>query len=219
MLIKAAVELWRAVAPPVPLMSGPAAVEVYKQALRREYCRQRPACNTAEALDHMRRFWSHYEQVNRDYLPDDPTYSVVRDNLTPVAGNDYFTFITAASRQVRFLELSITSAGTASAAARAVFQRSTGGTTGGGAQTPEEFNQLGPASGAFSNVYTTWTTQPTLSGNPYLTWGWNAFGGSNGVWKAMPGEEIYQQGSSEQISFRNTAGTAVVCVYAIFEEM
>jgi hypothetical protein len=38
-------------------------------------------------------------------------------------------------------------------------------------------------------------------------------------WKAAPGEEIYMQGSSEQNSFRNAAGTAVLSVTAIFEEL
>lgn len=192
-------------------------LEAYKALLRVGHQRRRPRA-FAEAMAQAWQFWRFYEQVNRDHCPDDPVYSVVRANLTPTAGNDYFTFITAASRQARFLELIIGSEGTASAAARAVFQRSTGGTTGGGAQTPEEFNQLSPASGAFSNIYTTWSAQPTLSGNPYLVFGWNALGGFID-WKAAPGEEVYQQGSSEQISFRNSAGTAVVSVTAIFEEL
>lgn len=190
--------------------------EQYKQLLRAAHHRFKPR-NYAEAVDRAAEFWRFYEQVNRDYCPDDPVYSVVRAGITPVAGNDYFTFITAASIQVRYLELIIGSEGTASAAARAVFQRSTGGTTGGGAQTPEEFNQLSPAASSWwSNIFTTWTGQPTLSGNPYLVFGWNALGGFVD-WKAPPGSEVYQQGSSEQVSFRNAAGTAVVSVTAIIE--
>lgn len=188
----------------------------YKQLLRAAHHR----CVTRgydDAFESAMEFWRFYEQVNRDYCPDDPVYSVIRAGITPVAGSDYFTFITAASIQVRYLELIIGSEGTASAAARAVFQRSTGGTTGGGAQTPEEFNQLSPAASSWwSNIYTTWSAQPTLSGNPYMVFGWNALGGFVD-WKAPPGAEIYQQGSSEQVSFRNAAGTAVVSVTAIIE--
>jgi hypothetical protein len=168
------------------------------------------------ACDIARSFWAVYERVNRDFLPDDPVYSVVRSGITPVAGSDYFTFVGAASRKARYLELIIGSEGTASAAARAVFQRSSGGTTGGGAQTPEKFDQLSPASGVYSNIFTTWSAQPTLSGNPQVVFAWNAFGGSQD-WKAAPGEEITHT-TTEQESFRNSAGTAVLSTTAIFEE-
>jgi len=171
----------------------------------------------AEAMDQAREFWLAYEQLNRLYCPDDPVYSVSRAGITPTAGNDYFTFINNASRKARVLEVIIGSEGTASAAARAVWQRSTGGTTGASAITPEKFDQLSPASGVFANIWTAWTAQPTLSGNPTLTWGWNAFGGFID-WKAAPGEEIVL-GSSEQNSFRNSAGTAVLSVTVIFEEL
>ena len=195
---------------------GTVTLEQAKAALRLAHLGRRARCY-AEALDLARACWARYEQLNRDHLPEDPVYSVVRSNLTPVAGSDYFTFIQAAARASRVLELIIGSEGTASAIARAVWSKSTGGVTGGGAQTPEKFHGQSPAASAHTSIFTTWTTQPTLSGAPLLALGWNALGGFID-WKAAPGSEIYLLGA-EQHSWRNSAGAAVLDLTAIYEEL
>lgn len=191
-------------------------VEEYKATLRAAHARVH-ARSYDEALERGQRFYELYEQVNRDYLPDDPVYSVTRSGITPVAGSDYWTFLAVASRQWRLLEVIIGSEGTASAAARAAVGISSAGTTSGGAQTPEKFNTNSPAS-LFSttNIVTTWTAQPTAPTNWKLVWAWNALGGFVD-WKAAPGEELYFL--NEQVSFRNLAGTAVLSVTAIWEEL
>jgi len=167
--------------------------------------------------EHAFEFFRQYEQVNRDFCPDDPVYSVVRAAVTPVAGNDLFTFLAVGARQWRLLELIIGSEALASAAHRVGWQTSTVGTTSGGALTPEKFNTNSPVS-LFSttSIVTTWAAQPTLSGNPKLVFAYNELGGFID-WKAAPGEEDYR--SNEQVSFRNLAGTGVLSVTTIWEEL
>lgn len=162
-------------------------------------------------------FFRRYEQVNRDFCPDDPVYSAVRAGVTPSAGNDLFTYLAVASRQYRFLELIVGSEATASAAHRIVHQTSTSGTTSGGAVTPEKFNTNSPAS-LFSttSIVTTWSAQPTLSTNPKFIFPYNELGGFVD-WKAAPGEEDYR--TNEQVSQRNAAGTGVLSITSIWEEL
>jgi hypothetical protein len=195
---------------------NPIGLEAYKAELRRQHAAYR-ARSYDEAVERAVAFYEKYEALNRNFLPDDPVYSAVRPGITPVANADYMTFLAVASRQWRLLEIIIGGEGTASAAARAAIGISTGGATSGGAQTPEKFNSNSPAS-LFSttSIVTTWTTQPTAPTNWKLGWSFNAFGGYID-WKAAPGEELYFL--NEQVSFRNLAGTAVLTVNAIWEEL
>jgi hypothetical protein len=191
-------------------------VEEYKAHLRAGHARRRARCY-AEAVEQATRFYELYERVNRDFLPDDPVYSVTRAGITPVGGNDYWTFLAVASRQYRFLEVIIGGEGTVSAAARAAIGISTAGTTSGGAQTPEKFNvNSGTSLFGTTSIVTTWSAQPTAPTNWALVWGFNSFGGFID-WKAAPGEEY--QIFNQQVSFRNLAGTGVLSVTAIWEEL
>lgn len=201
--------------------------DAYKQELRRAHYLhnvsarfRRPIDRYQAAIEDARKCWGAYEQVNRDFLPDDPVYSAARNGFTPGAGSDIFTFSAVASRTYRVLELIHGSEGTASAATRAGWAASSGGTTGGGGVTPEKFNANSPTSMfTSSNLFTTWSAQPTspASGRAYIVvFGWNAFGGFVD-WKAMPGEEIYH--TNEQASWRNLAGTAVRSDTVIWEEI
>lgn len=189
--------------------------EGQKLALRSEHYLQRPRCYD-EAFEQAMKFYERYEQVNRDFLPDDPVYSVVRAGIALATTTDLATFIAAAAAQVRFIEIMIGGEqGTSSVVRWSALQRSTGGVTGGGAVTAEKFNTRSPAATTVTN--TTWGTQPTLSGNPMLSLAFNAFGGFID-WKAAPGEEIYIV-NSEQISSRPAVGTAAVSATFIFEEL
>lgn len=201
--------------------------QVYKDALRFHYagipddshpagCSRRGhhACY-ARAVERARAFWARYEQVNRLYLPDDPVYSVVRTATALSTTADTYTMIAAAAAQFRLLEIIWGGEATASAVNRIAHQRSTGGTTGGGALTPEKFNTRSPA--ASTVVNTTWGAVPTLSGNPWWTLALNAFGGYVD-WKAAPGAEVYCV-NSEQMSMRSLAGTSLFSSTIVFEEL
>ena len=197
--------------------------ETVKRAMRAEHYADTRALNYRgfdrykAATEFARTFWARYEQINRDFLPDDPVYSVIRSGMTAVAATDMLTFLAVASRQWRLLEIIAGSEGTASAAARIVWQTSTAGTTSGGALTPEKFNTNSPAS-LFSttNIVTTWSVQPTLSTNPKLSWGFNALGGFID-WKAAPGEEDYRL--NEQVSERHVVGVEVLSITTVWEEL
>lgn len=95
---------------------------------------------------------------------------------------------------------------TSSTTMRTLISKSTGGSTGGGAVTPQQTNSGDNA--ANTTAYTTWSGQPTLaSGGPLYNEGWNAFGG--GFDLTLDGREIWLVGT-EQLSIRNTVGTGVL---------
>ena len=96
--------------------------------------------------------------------------------FTLATTTDIFTLTSGASGQDRVCESTISGEATASAVNRVAFQRSTGGATPTN-QTPEKLNTRSPA--AASTTATTWTTQPTLSGNAAFFHAFNAFGGSD----------------------------------------
>lgn len=187
-------------------------LELRKKALFHEIAS--PAGSVKEALIRSKKLWSAYENVNRKFCPDDPVYSVVRSAALSTTA-DHMTFIAGSAAQIRILEIIFGGEATASAVNRIAVQRSTGGTTGGGAITPEKFNTRSPA--ATTVVDTTWAAQPTLSGNPALLKAINAFGGFV-RWVAAPGEEIYLL-NSEQLSIRSQSGTSTFSVTVVFEEL
>lgn len=198
--------------------------DVYKAALRRQHFLNAPTRRFRgmdayhAAVESARSFWAIYERVNRDYCPDDPVYSVARSGFTPSADDDIITYQTPASRKWRLLELIIGSEGTASAASRAIWTVSTGGTTETGGNVPEKFDPDSPTSMfTTAEIVFNWGTNPTVSGQPKLALAWNALGGFID-WKAAPGAEIYHR-NSEQVSYRNMAGTAVISTTVIHEEL
>ena len=54
-------------------------------------------------------------------------YVIQRSAVTPVAGEDLVTIVSAANRRVRVAEVSVSGAGASSAAQRLLVARSTGG--------------------------------------------------------------------------------------------
>ena len=142
------------------------------------------------------------------------SYTVSRTGVTAVVTNDLMTIIAGTGLPVKIKRIRASGEDTSSTAMRTVVQRSTGGTTGGGALTPEKTNTSDAAAGTI--VYTTWSVQPTLSGSPLYVEGWNSFAG--GFDLTLDGREIYLR-SAEQLSIRNTVGTGTVDIEVEFEEL
>ena len=145
-------------------------------------------------------------------------YVVQRTNITPTAGNDVVTIVTAASRRARVVQVTVGGLGSTSAAQQLILARSTGGTTGGGAITPDKFEHTDQPA-ASSTVNTTWAAQPTLGTNG-VTLGWNALGGAI-VWNAPAGGNRIEARNAENISLRaNSTGVTYQALSAsvIFEE-
>lgn len=161
-----------------------------------------------------REFWSHYQAVNDDLIPEDPVYSGSIAAHTMATTADNWTLTSPASGQARVLEAFLSGEAGASAVARVALQRSTGGATPVN-QTPEKFSTRSPA--AAGTFATGWTTQPTLSGNPFAFQGFNAFGGAD-RWVPQPGEEFYLV-NGELMSNRSASGTSVVSGHVVFEEL
>lgn len=166
-----------------------------------------------EALERGRKTWAQYEQVNRDYCPDDPVYSIVNSGTALSTTGDNLTFQAASAGQGRILEFIIGGEATASAVNRVAVQRSGTSITGNSALTPEKFNTRSPAA---AGTYGKTGTQ-ALAGNPMLTLAFNAFGGFI-RWVAAPGEEMYYV-NSEVISVRSLSGTSIVSSTGVFEEL
>lgn len=163
-------------------------------------------------------FWEEYEEINREWIPADPVYSLTRPGATLSTTADLWTLTVGTSGQLRILESYVAGEAAASAVNRlGLAVASTNGTTPT-AYTPEKFNSRSPA--AVSTVATTWTTQPTRSANSKILQPFNAFGGSD-RWVPQPGEEIYAvgTGTSEQYSQRSLSGTSVVSAHAVWEEL
>lgn len=141
-------------------------------------------------------------------------HSVTRSNVALNTANDLLTFIAAASRKIKIHEISVGGMGTASAANEIAVQRSTGGTTGGGAITPESVDPDSLAD-SVTVVNTTWSAQPSLSGTPLLRLPVNANGGVY-RWVAKPGQEIVVRNSG-QLSVCPAVGSSNVSIHVVYE--
>lgn len=191
--------------------------EDLKAAMRRQYAaciRQTRDEPRAQFLARSRAFWEEYEDINRRYIPDDPVYTGTRAGVTLATTTDLWTLSSPSAGQVRVLESYIGGEATTSTVLRFAVQRSTGGTTPTN-QTPEKMNTRSPA--AASTFATTWSTQPTLSGNALLFHAFNAFGGTD-RWVPSPGAEIYLV-NAEILSGRSASGVPVVSAHLIWEEL
>ena len=165
-----------------------------------------------EAFDEAMAFWTHYEQVNRDFLPDDPVYSIFRSGAALSTTADHLGFGASSTGQVRMLEIIIGGEATASAVNRIVMQLS-GNPTGQTAITPEKFNTHSPAAaGVYGHSSTT-----ALSGNPKNVFAFNAFGGFVD-YKYPPGGELYFK-DGDELSWRSASGTSTCSSTGIFEEL
>lgn len=129
-------------------------------------------------------------------------YIVSQNNITPTAGNDIVTLISAANRRLRVVQVSIAGRGTSSAAQQIQIGRATTGTTPGGAITPGKGDSTDQPAAAFTTA-TTWAAQPTLDTNNVQV-GWNALGGAN-HWNPPKGV-LLEARNAENISIRASAG-------------
>ncbi len=129
-------------------------------------------------------------------------YIIERNNITPTAGQDVMTYVTASGRRARLVEVVVTGQGSSSAAQRLDVGRSTGGTTGSGAITPDKFDHTDQPAAA-GTLNTTWSGQPTIGTNVHSL-GFNALGGC-AIWKA-PGGKAYEARNGENISIRCPSG-------------
>lgn len=125
-------------------------------------------------------------------------YIIKRENATPVANQDFLTIVSAANRRVRLLQIVVAGMGSTSAAQALIAARSSGGTTGGGAITPNKADHTDQPA-AVSTIYTTWSAQPTVDSNG-IAIGWNALGGAF-VWNAPKGQ-ILEARNGENLSIR-----------------
>ena len=172
-----------------------------------------PSRTVEEARERARKGWAKYEQVNRDYCPDDPVYSIINSGTALSTTADNLTCQASASGQGRILEIIVGGEATSSAVNRVLVQRAGTAITANTVITPEKFNSRSPAA---AGTYGKAGTQ-ALAGNAMLVLAFNAFGGFV-RWVAAPGEEMYYV-NSEVISMRSGAGTSTVSSTLVFEEL
>lgn len=200
------------------MLIGKCDPEALKLALRIDYrnrCLTKPARSYQEALDRSRAFWPKYEQINRDYCPDDPVYAITRAGAALSTTADHLHCKAPASAQARIIEVILGGEATSSAVNRVALERNNATLAGASAQTPEKFNTLSPAA---AGTYGSGNTSAILTASTYLhVWAVNAFGGFID-WKAAPGEEMYYQ-SGEVIGIRSLSGTSTFSSTIVFEEM
>lgn len=167
-----------------------------------------------DAVRISRENWADYDSINERYCPWDPCYSGTRAGVTLATTTDLATLTCGGSGELRVIEAFMGGESAASAVERLAMQRSTGGATPTN-QTPEKALTRSPA--AVATFATAWTTQPTLSGNPFIWLSANTFGGTD-RWVPTPGEEFYLV-NGELVSFRSSSGTSVVSFHVVWEEM
>lgn len=143
-------------------------------------------------------------------------YTLRRSSAALNTANDFVTVIAAASRRFRLLEAKFGGMGTTSAAGEVGLHRSTGGTTGGGALTPTKMISDAPTQ-AFTN-FTTWSAQPTLSGDPFAVLVINQNGAVD-RWIALPNRSEFEVRNSEQMSARALTGTHNVSGHLHVDEL
>jgi hypothetical protein len=198
------------------MLIGKCDPEELKDALRAKYKRDAilaPARCYAEARDRAWAFWPTYEQVNRDYCPDDPVYSTVREGAAISTTANHLHFKSPSSGQCRILEIIIGGEATSTAVNRLAFAQYNATLAGASAITPEKFNSRSPAA---AGTYGHSNTSALLAANAQA-WAINAFGGLID-WKAAPGEEFYFV-NGEVCGIRSLSGTSTFTSTVVFEEM
>lgn len=164
-------------------------------------------------------FWMEYEQVNRDYIPDDPVYSITLMGVTASTAAIWAEYKPSATGQARVLESYFGGEATSSTVERiGFFVATTAGVTPT-AYTPNKMNQMSAA--AAGTAATAYTTQPVFPTNPSFVHAFNAFGGTD-RWVPQPGEELYVHGQGtvgEPGDWQPKAGTAVMSSHGMVEEM
>ena len=144
-----------------------------------------------------------------------PLFSVSRARASLSLTADLLTIKASGTKPLRISVVDIKGMDSSSSVNEIVMQRSSGGTTGGGASGPAKVD---PASAAARfNVYTTWSVQPTLDGDILWRFGPNANGGIDKD-VATPGWE-WPVPVGGQVSFRSTTGTGNVTINLRVEEI
>ncbi len=127
---------------------------------------------------------------------------------------DLLTIVAGAANPLELLLVQLTGAANAAAFNEALLTKSTGGTTPGGAITPN-----GDGTPAFS-AYTSWSAQPTpgTAGTATERWrfGLQAFGGVS-QFQALPGTLI-KVPAGEQVSLRSISGTSSATLQVVLIE-
>lgn len=172
-----------------------------------------PSRCVAEAIERSKKNWAMYEQINRDFCPDDPVYSIVRSGAALSTTADHLFVKATASGQGRVLEIIIGGEATTSAVNRVGFGQMNATLAGNSAITPEKFNSRSPAA---AGTYGHSNTSALLAGY-MLSIAFNAFGGFI-RWVAAPGEEMYYV-NSEVIGLRSLSGTSTCSSTIVFEEL
>lgn len=142
-------------------------------------------------------------------------YQVQRLGVTPTADQDVLTIVSASNRRARPVQVTLVGRGSSSAPQSLRLARSSGGTTGGGAQTQSKGEHTDQPAAA-SVVNTTWSAQPTVEAHGVVI-GMNALGGAI-VYNVPKG--MFEARNGENISLRATAGNTYqsMDVTVVFEE-
>jgi len=172
-----------------------------------------PSRCVEEARERAMKFWPKYEQVNRDFCPDDPVYSIVNAGATLSTTADLLTCKAATAGQGRILEIIIGGEATSSAVNRIGVGQLNATLASNSAITPEKFNSRSPAA---AGTYGKAQTSALLAGW-MLVLAFNAFGGFI-RWVAAPGEEMYYV-NGEVIGIRSLSRTSVVSATEKSEEL
>lgn len=144
-----------------------------------------------------------------------PLFSVSRGRTSLSTTADLLTIVASSTKPLRVTMIDIKGMDTASAVNEVLVQRSSGGTTPGGAITPSKVNPSS-ASASFA-AYTTWGAQPTLDGSILWRFGPNANGGID-KYVAPPGWE-FPVPVGGQVSIRSASGTGNVTINLAIEEI
>lgn len=188
-----------------------------KRALRRQnfiHEMTKPSRCGEEANDRSRAFWPKYEQINRDFCPEDPVYSATTTSTALSNTADHVAVQAAANRQSRLMEVIISGEATSAAVARPLIARCVSPfaiTAVGFSAVP--FNSKSPTGiGTYARAGT-----QSFSTVPLLCFAFNALGGFI-RWIAMPDAEIYYEDTGI-ISMKCNSGTSVCSSTFIFEEL
>jgi len=194
----------------------PCKIEDMKQEFRkRNFMREftNPSRCADEARERAWRFWPQYEQINRDFCPEDPVYSVNLASTALSTTADHIGVEAPTNGTTRLLEVIVGGEATAAAVNRFQIARSAAPFGGGVVAIPcLKFNNKSPAG---AGVYGRAGIQ-TLT-NTVLLFAFNAFGGFI-RWVAPAGAEIYFH-NTDIVSLRSVSGTSTITSNFIFEEL
>jgi len=133
-------------------------------------------------------------------------WAATRSNTALSTTADFMTLVSLSARRCEVYLVEFAGMGTASAANEVIVARSSGGTTGGGAITPEPLS--GEQAAAAGVVNTTWSAQPTID-DIVMRLGVNANGGIN-RWQTTDPRAMIEIRNAANLSLRSGFGTSAV---------